>query len=142
MAALGPQLAVATGDYMFVEYLPSSAASQLKALLSAESTFTAPIFHTMGNHECQSFADVNCPNLNESTNVVRHHPTPDGGQPSAAAGIAASDAIFAKHAVTLFIFGHVHEYAHLTANAVGAARQRTLRVSAGGATQRRQHHRQ
>ena len=176
MAALAPEFAIGTGDYMFVEYLPSSASGQLQALLAAEKSFSGPIFHGLGNHECQSFTDVNCPNLNESTNittfmstlvpwtpvpwfsfvvhtalgdakfvfvavnawtdaqaawleetlaqptrytfVVRHHPTPDAGSASSAAGVAGSDAILSKHPVTLFLFGHVHEYAHLTANAV------------------------
>ena len=176
MAALAPEFAVATGDYMFVEYIPSSATGQLQALMDDEKLFPPPIFHTMGNHECQSFTDVNCPNLNESVNittflsmllpwttvpwfsfivhtnmgdakfvfvavnawddaqaqwlaqamavptrytfVVRHHPTPDAGNPSSAEGIAASDAILDNYPVTLFLFGHVHEYARLAANRV------------------------
>jgi hypothetical protein len=176
MAAMHPEFAVATGDYMFVEYLPSSASAQLNSLLSDEKPFGAPIFHTMGNHECQSFTDVNCPMLNESVNittylsmllpwtpvpwfsfvvhtdfgdakfvfiavnawtdtqatwldqvmsaetkytfVIRHHPTPDAGMPSSAVGIAASDAILGKYPVTLYLFGHVHEYTHLSANRV------------------------
>lgn len=176
MAALKPEFAIGTGDYMFVEYVPGSASNQLKALLGAESSFKAPIFHALGNHECQSFTDVNCPNLNESTNItqfmstmlpwspvpwfsfvvhtalgdakfvfiavnawtdaqaawlnstlsqptpytfiVRHHPTPNAGKSSSAVGVAGSDAIIAKYPVTLFLFGHVHEYSHLTVNAV------------------------
>ncbi len=72
MATLGPEFAVATGDYMFVEYIPSSATGQLQALLDDEKTFTSPIFHAMGNHECQSFTDVNCPNLDESVNITTY----------------------------------------------------------------------
>jgi hypothetical protein len=176
MNALSPEFAVASGDYMFVELIPASAKGQLSALLEDEKAFTAPIFHTMGNHECQSFSDVNCPKLNESTNittfmqmllpwsqvpwfsfvvhtdlgdaklvfvavnawndaqatwldqtmaaptrytfVIRHQPTPDAGKPSSAEGIAASDAILNKYPVTLFLFGHVHEYTRLAANRV------------------------
>ncbi len=72
MDALNPEFAVATGDYMFVELLPSSAASQVMSLLGDEKPFTSPIFHTMGNHECQSFSDVNCPMLNESVNITTY----------------------------------------------------------------------
>jgi hypothetical protein len=176
MIGLGPEFAVATGDYMFVEYLPSSASGQLQHLITDEKAFTAPIFHTMGNHECESFSDVNCPNLDESVNittfmmtllpwtpvpwysfivhtemgdakfvfvavnawndaqsawltqtmavptrytfVIRHHPTPDAGSPSSAIGIAGSDAILNNYAVTLFLFGHVHEYAQIGPNRV------------------------
>lgn len=176
MMGLNPEFAVATGDYMFVEYLASSATGQLQHLLDDEKTFTAPIFHTMGNHECQSFSDVNCPNLNESVNittylstlipwtpvpwfsfvvhtemgdakfvfiavnawndtqaawlteamakptkytfVMRHHPTPDAGVTSSAVGVAASDAILNMFPVTLFLFGHVHEYAQIGPNRV------------------------
>ena len=175
MAQLEPEFAVGTGDYMFVELITSSAQAQLAKLQGAESNFPKPIFHTLGNHECNSFSDINCPNLNESTNikqhmmtlvpwtpvpwfhfivhtalgdakflfiavnawndaqaawltqavaiptkytfVIRHHPTPDAGKPSAAIGIAASDMILAKAPVTLFCFGHVHEYQRLTTNA-------------------------
>jgi len=176
MGSMKPEFAVATGDYMFVEYLPSSASAQLTSLLADEKPLGVPIFHAMGNHECQSFTDVNCPMLNESTNVttflsmllpwtpvpwfsfvvhtdfgdakfvfiavnawtdaqatwltqtmsnptpytfvIRHHPTPDAGSPSSATGVAASDAILDRYPVTLFLFGHVHEYSHLTANRV------------------------
>jgi hypothetical protein len=52
------------------------------------------------------------------TFVIRHQPTPDAGKPSSAAGIAGSDQILSGHPVTLFVFGHVHEYRHLAANAV------------------------
>lgn len=174
MAALQPQFGVASGDYMYVEYLPSSAKGQLNALLDDEKGFGKPIFHAMGNHECQSFSDVNCPNLNESTNittymqmlvpwskvpwfsftihtdrgdakfafiavnawtpaqatwleqtlsqptpytfVIRHQPTPDDGDPSSAEGVTGSNAILDKYPVTLYIFGHVHEYKRIAAN--------------------------
>jgi hypothetical protein len=176
MLGLGPEFAVATGDYMFVEYIPSSASGQLQQLLDDEKVFAAPIFHTMGNHECQSFSDVNCPNLNESVNVttylkmmlpwttvpwysfiihtdfgdakfvftavnawndqqaawlettmaaetkytfvIRHHPTPDAGTTSSAVGIGASDAILNNFPVTLYLFGHVHEYQQIGPNRV------------------------
>ncbi|HEY1954441.1 MAG TPA: metallophosphoesterase [Polyangiaceae bacterium] len=72
MKAQSPEFGVATGDYMFVEYLPSSATGQLQHLLADEKTFGAPIFHAMGNHECQSFTDVNCPNLDESVNITTY----------------------------------------------------------------------
>jgi hypothetical protein len=176
IAGLQPQLAIGTGDYMFVEFLASSASAQIAKLKSAESALSAPIFHALGNHECNSFSDVNCPNLNESVNittflaqlvpftptpwysfivhtalgdakfvfiaanawndaqaswltqelktptrytfVVRHQPTPDGGSPSSAEGIMGSNQILTGYSVTLFLYGHVHEYNHLTANAV------------------------
>src|SRR5579883_2454239 len=70
MATLSPEFAVGTGDYMFVEALPSSATNQLKMLLAAEANFPKPIFHALGNHECNSFSDLNCPNLNETPNIT------------------------------------------------------------------------
>lgn len=176
MAALTPEFAVATGDYMNVELIANSVTNQLKSLVADEAMFTAPIFHCMGNHECQTFSDVNCPKLNETPNlkqfmstllpwtpvpwysfivhtalgdakfifiavngwtpeqakwleatldvptrytfVVRHHPTPSVGAPSKAEGVTASDPMLAKHKITLFLFGHTHEYNHIAPNAV------------------------
>lgn len=176
IAAQHPQFVIGTGDYMFVELLASSANAQIALLKTAEASFLGPIFHALGNHECNSFSDLNCPNLNESPNisaflkqlvaftpvpwysfvvhtalgdakflfiaanawndaqaawlteaiavptrytfVIRHQPTPDAGKPSTAAGIAGSNAILAGHPVTLYLYGHVHEYNHLTVNAV------------------------
>jgi hypothetical protein len=161
---------------MFVAFFDWAAEGQLQRLEDAESNFNAPIFHALGNHECQSVENVNCPNLDESINiqsfmstllpwsqvpyysfivhtalgdaklvfiavnawtdaqaawlqqmlaqptqytfVIRHQPTPDAGKAASAAGIAASDAILANYPVTLYLFGHVHEYKHLTANRV------------------------
>jgi len=176
MATLSPEFAVGTGDYMFVEALPSSATNQLKMLLAAEANFPKPIFHALGNHECNSFSDLNCPNLNETPNitvymstmlpwtkvpwysflvhtalgdakflfvaanawndqqaawlkqalsiptrytfVIRHQPTPDAGQPSSVMGKLASDMLFMGQPITLFLYGHVHEYNHIGTNAV------------------------
>jgi Calcineurin-like phosphoesterase len=176
IATIKPQFVVATGDYMYVEFIAASANDQIALLKNAETNVDAPIFHAMGNHECNSFSDVNCPNLNESVNItaflsqlvaftptpwysftihtalgdakflfiavnawnpaqaawltaalnvstrytfiIRHQPTPDAGDDSSAAGVAASDAIIAGHPITLFLYGHVHEYNHLTVNAV------------------------
>ncbi len=176
MAKLNPEFAVGSGDYMFVEWIEASAQNQIQMLQGAEENLGKPIFHTLGNHECNSFTDVNCPMLNESVNiktymkdlmpwspvpwyhfvvhtalgdakflfiavnawnddqatwlkdavaiptrytfVVRHHPTPDAGKPSMAEGIQASNDILDGHPVTLFLYGHVHEYLHLTPNAV------------------------
>ena len=50
--------------------------------------------------------------------MIRHHPTPDAGSPSSAIGIAASDAILDQYLVTLYLFGHVHEYAQIGPNRV------------------------
>jgi hypothetical protein len=187
MDALNPEFAVGSGDYMFVQAIGSLGTScvdqQLTDLLQAEQGFHHPIFHGMGNHECNSFCDSNCPNLNEYPNasefmrmidtftqvpyysfvihtdlgdakflfladnawtdnpppaapgeaqwldtalsqktrytfIVQHHPTPDAGKTSNAPGIAPSNTIIQSHAadspVTLYLYGHVHEYTHLT----------------------------
>ena len=177
MAKTKPQFVVGTGDYMFAEFSSSMVQQQLAKLAEAEQPITVPIFHAMGNHECNSLSDLNCPDLNESSNIktylsslvpwtngvpwfaftihtstgdakfifiaanawnatqaawlqqavavptkytfiVRHTPSPDAGSSSPNGGVTASDAIIAGRPVTLWLFGHVHEYRHLTVNSV------------------------
>ena len=48
------------------------------------------------------------------TIVVRHEPSSDTRAP----GVKPSDAIFKSYPVTLYLFGHYHEYRHLSANQV------------------------
>ena len=79
----GAQFAIATGDYMFAYDNSGSAANaQLDLLLQAESHFTGPVFHAMGNHECTTASTSNCPNGDESalvqafhTRLIPTHPT-------------------------------------------------------------------
>lgn len=177
MAKSQPQFVVGTGDYMFAEFSASIVQQQLAKLADAEKSIIAPFFHAMGNHECNSLSELNCPNLDESPNIktylstlvpwasgvpwfsfivhtslgdakfvfiasnawndtqaawlkqvlavsttytfiVRHIPSPDAGTMSTTAGVTASDAIIAGRPVTLWLFGHVHEYKHLTTNSV------------------------
>ncbi|MEO6952644.1 MAG: metallophosphoesterase [Polyangia bacterium] len=177
MAKAQPQFVIGTGDYMFAEFSSSIAQQQLAKLADAEKSIVTPIFHAMGNHECNSLSDLNCPNLDESANIrtylstlipwtngvpwfsfivhtslgdakfvfvaanawnsaqaawlaqvlavstpytfiVRHTPSPDAGTTPTNAGVTASDAIIAGHPVTLWLFGHIHEYRHLTTNSV------------------------
>jgi hypothetical protein len=62
------QFAVGTGDYMFAS-VESEVGKQLDLLHTAESELQAPVFHTMGNHECTGATASNCPNANETPNV-------------------------------------------------------------------------
>jgi hypothetical protein len=62
------QFAVGTGDYMFA-VTQGAAAAQVQLLLTAEQQLAAPIYHAMGNHECLTIDDANCPNANETPNA-------------------------------------------------------------------------
>jgi hypothetical protein len=82
MAATPAVFAVATGDYSFAT-TTAAVTAQFGMLLAAERAFGArPIYHVMGNHECQNTVDVNCPNFNESPQVQAYmsmlagHPQP------------------------------------------------------------------
>jgi hypothetical protein len=66
---LGAQFVVASGDYMFAS-VQSDVTAQLNDLLSAESTYKGFIAHALGNHECTSSTNSNCPAGNESANMV------------------------------------------------------------------------
>ncbi len=63
------QFAVATGDYMNAAFCPTCVNAQLDLLLGAERNFMGHVFHSMGNHECNTVTTVNCPNENESDNI-------------------------------------------------------------------------
>jgi hypothetical protein len=71
IAAQSPNFVVGTGDYMFV-YTSNAPAvdAQLAILLGAEQAFSGPIYHAMGNHECTGATASNCPNGNETPNVL------------------------------------------------------------------------
>jgi hypothetical protein len=72
IADLGAQFAVASGDYMFA-YTSDVANAQIDLLLHAESNFGGVVFHALGNHECNTATMGNCPNGDETGNILAFH---------------------------------------------------------------------
>jgi Calcineurin-like phosphoesterase len=68
MQARGLQFAVGTGDYMFAN-TQTDVDAQLALLASARANFAGPVYHAMGNHECDGATGSNCPNGDETPNV-------------------------------------------------------------------------
>jgi len=66
--AKGAQLVVGTGDYMFAN-TQSAVDAQVSLFFQAQANFKGPVYHTMGNHECNGYTASNCPNGNETPNV-------------------------------------------------------------------------
>jgi predicted phosphodiesterase len=67
--ASGAQFVVGTGDYMYAG-TASAVDAQMQLYLAAQASYTnGPVYHTMGNHECNGYTDSNCPNGNETANV-------------------------------------------------------------------------
>ena len=66
--AKGAELVVGTGDYMFAN-TQSAVDAQMNLFLQAQSSFKGPVYHTLGNHECNGYTSSNCPNGNETPNV-------------------------------------------------------------------------
>jgi Calcineurin-like phosphoesterase len=70
IAAQSPNFVVGTGDYMFASTTNATGIDQqLGMLLTAESAFTGPVYHALGNHECTGATASNCPNGTETANV-------------------------------------------------------------------------
>ena len=61
----GAQFVVGTGDYMNA-LTQSAVDQQLAQLVEAESQFSGPVYHALGNHECLTKTQVNCPKGDES----------------------------------------------------------------------------
>ncbi|MFA6032842.1 MAG: hypothetical protein WC889_08095, partial [Myxococcota bacterium] len=74
----GVQFILGSGDWMFCE--PGSDAGNecpgidISLLLAAEGDggYGGTIFHIMGNHECHTQDDIQCPNENETVNVQQY----------------------------------------------------------------------
>ncbi len=56
-----PQFVVATGDYQFATSGSSEAPKQVALYMAARAKYSGPLFPAMGNHECTSATDTNCP---------------------------------------------------------------------------------
>ena len=66
----GAQFVIGTGDYMYADNA-SAVNAQVPLFKKAMTNYTAgPIYLTMGNHECTGYTDSNCPNLNETPNML------------------------------------------------------------------------
>jgi hypothetical protein len=64
------EFAIGTGDYMYAD-TKTQVDSQLADLVAAEKKMgSRPIFHAMGNHECNGDTSSNCPNGTETANMV------------------------------------------------------------------------
>jgi hypothetical protein len=59
---------VGTGDYMFASG-EKIVATQVSLVLQAEAPYHGPVYHTLGNHECNGWTASNCPLGNETPNV-------------------------------------------------------------------------
>jgi hypothetical protein len=68
IAAQSPSFVVGTGDYMFASN-STAVDGQVPLLLAAETAFSGPIYHALGNHECTGATASNCPNGNETSNM-------------------------------------------------------------------------
>ncbi len=68
MQARGLQFALGTGDYMFANS-QAEVDAQVALLRGAEAGFAGPVYHTMGNHECDGSTASNCPAGTETPNV-------------------------------------------------------------------------
>jgi hypothetical protein len=66
--AQGAQIMIGTGDYMNA-FTSTAVDAQVQAFQSAQSGFKGSIYLAMGNHECQTTTQSNCPNGSESPNV-------------------------------------------------------------------------
>jgi hypothetical protein len=64
----GAQFVVGTGDYMFAS-TQAAVDAQVALFMQAQASFSGPVYHTMGNHECTGYTASNCPNGNETPNV-------------------------------------------------------------------------
>jgi hypothetical protein len=60
------QFAIGTGDYMLENFCSFCATNQINSLIMGESHFRHHIFHAMGNHECLTINEGNCPEENET----------------------------------------------------------------------------
>ncbi|MBI3073754.1 MAG: metallophosphoesterase [Deltaproteobacteria bacterium] len=76
------QFVVATGDYIFSNNA-ASASAQIASLKAAEANYAGFVGHALGNHECKGWSASNCPNGDESAQMVEfmrglvpHTPTP------------------------------------------------------------------
>jgi hypothetical protein len=70
IAAHAPNFVVGTGDYMFASTTNTAGVDQqVGMLLTAESAFSGPVYHALGNHECTGATASNCPNGDETANV-------------------------------------------------------------------------
>jgi hypothetical protein len=55
-----PQFILTTGDYMYADPNTTNGPAQLQLYMQAESNWTGgPVFHSMGNHECNGFTASN-----------------------------------------------------------------------------------
>jgi hypothetical protein len=69
------EFAIGTGDYMYAD-TKTQVDTQLAYLTNAEKALGArPIFHDLGNHECDTAAAGNCPNGTETANMVGYMTT-------------------------------------------------------------------
>ena len=68
IASHGAQFVVGTGDYMFSN-TADSVKNQLDLLVQAETRFPGPVFHSLGNHECDGFTATNCISLTQTPNI-------------------------------------------------------------------------
>jgi hypothetical protein len=55
-----PQFVVATGDYMNADPQGAEGLVQADLYFRASKLFTGPVFVTMGNHECDTYTEGNC----------------------------------------------------------------------------------
>jgi hypothetical protein len=67
--AHGAQFVVGTGDYLFAS-TKTAVDAQLGLFLAAQAHFTGPVYHALGNHECNGYTSSNCPNLDETPNIA------------------------------------------------------------------------
>ncbi len=65
------QFVLGTGDYMYAS-TAASVSSQVALFQTARKNYSGPVYLTMGNHECNGYTNSNCPNLNETPNVMTY----------------------------------------------------------------------